>query len=101
MEDRVSAEEAVDDHEVDGFADAVRVDVLEHLVPGVEHLGELVVDLLVVADLVRDHARVRQDALVVVSHVLNPTEHRVSLQVVKLIHVQTVRLIRDNVKHPS
>ena len=97
MQEGVGERQNVEDHVLDGLADAVRVDLLEERVARVEELVD-VVDLLVVeADLVVDDAREGHEARAVV-RALHAEVVAVARQVVELVDVDRVAAVAHNVE---
>jgi len=78
----------------------VIVDLLVQLVTGLEELHNFKVVLVRIHNLIiNDSAIVQKDFVVVLSK--TQTHHfGVTLNIVKLVHVNRVALVVDNIKHP-
>lgn len=63
------------------------VGVFEQLVPCVEHVHQVLVDLLVVADLVVDNTGIPNQPVIIESHGFNAQMLGISLQIVEFVNI--------------
>ncbi len=80
--DLIRGKQGIDYHEVDSFADTVRVAFFEELVASLEDLLDIVVVLLVEAQSPVDHSRTLDHAVGLEAHTLEPKVLGVSFKVV-------------------
>ena len=85
---------------IDGLASTVRVDILEKLVPSLEDLLNVLVDLGVVTQaIVKDHGA-RNQSVMLKTDCLESQMLRITLKIVKLVDIQAVFLVCNDLVHP-
>lgn len=78
----------------------MRVDILEKLVPSLEDLLNVLVDLGVVAQaIVKDHGALNQSVMLE-TDCLEPQMLCITLKIVKLVDIQAVFLVCNDLVHP-